>query len=127
MFSIYSLMYSQYFSKSVFENLTRHEIDLFMDSFVDEGLAVDIYDFKYRNDALLDYDVEDKLSNIKAKTLIVSASDDNYYSPEFDTYILKDKIENLEIHMFQAHEFAFNDDYSTFIDMFRDFLEEFKK
>ena len=41
-----------------------------MDSFVDEGSIVDIYDFKYRNEATLDYDIEDKLSNIKAKTSV---------------------------------------------------------
>ena len=127
MFSIYSLMYSQYFSKRVFQNFSLEEIDLFMDTFVDEGLSVDIYDFKYRNDALLEYDVEDKLSNIKAKTLIAVNSEDNYYSPEFDAYLLKDKIGNVEIHTFDAQEFVFNDDYSTFIGMFREFLEEFKK
>ena len=41
------------------------------DDFVDEGLFVDIYDFKLRNDAVLEYDVEDKLHNIKAKSLIL--------------------------------------------------------
>jgi homoserine O-acetyltransferase len=127
MFSIYSLMYSQYFSKRVFQDFTRHEIDMFMDSFVDEGLAVDIHDFKYRNDAELDYDVEDKLSNIKAKTLIVGALEDTYYPLKFDVYPLKGKIENLEIHTFDAQNYAFNDDYSEFIGMFREFLEEFKK
>jgi homoserine O-acetyltransferase len=126
-FSIYSLIYSQYFSKGVFQNFNRHEIDMFMDSFVDEGLAADIYDFKYGNDAVLDYDVEDKLSNIRAKTLVACASEDTYYPPEFDAYVLKDKIDNLEIHTFDSQEFVFNDDYSTFIDVFREFLEEFKK
>jgi homoserine O-acetyltransferase len=127
MLSIYTLIYSHYYSKKVFENFTRDEIDLLMDSFVDEGLFVDIYDFKYRNDAILDYDVEDKLSNIKAKTLIVSASEDIYYSPEFDTYPLKGKIKNLEIHIFDSEDYVFNDDYSIFATLFREFLEEFKK
>ena len=127
MFSIYSLIYSQYFSKRAFQNFTREEIDLFMDTFVDEGLSVDIYDFKYRNDAVMNYDVEDKISNIKAKTLVVSASEDIYYSLEFDVYPLKDKIDNLEIYIFNPEDFVYKDDYSMFVELFREFLEEFKK
>ena len=69
----------------------------------------------------------DKLSNIKAKTLIVGAFEDIYYSPEFDIYPLKDKIENLEINIFDADEYVYNYDYSRFIGLFREFLEEFKK
>lgn len=126
-FSINSLIYSQYFSKRAFENFTREEVDIFMDNFVEEGSKVDIYNFKYRNDAVLDYNLEDKLSHIKAKTLIVSSSDDIYYTPEFDTYPLKDKIENLEIYIFDAQDFVYNDDYSIFINLFLEFLEEFKK
>ena len=127
MVSINKLIYSQYFSKKVFQNFTRDEIDAMMDDFVDEGLFVDIYDFKYRNDAVLNYDVEDKLENIKAKTLILSPSDDIYFTPEFDVYPLKDKIENLEIYIFNDQDFIFSDDYSVFVDVFREFLKEFKK
>ena len=53
---------------------------------IDEGLFKDVYDLKFRNDAISDYDVEDKLTNIKAKTLVVSDSENGYYSPEFDTH-----------------------------------------
>ena len=127
MFTIYSLIYSHYFSKNAFQRFTREEIDIFMDNFVDEGLAVDIYDFKYRNDAVINYDLEDKLPNIKAKTLVSSSAEDIYYSLEFDVYPLKEKIDNLEINVFNASDFVFNDDYSEFVDLFRDFLEEFKK
>lgn len=80
MFSINSLIYTQYFSKRAFQNFTREELDILMDTFVEESSAVDIYDFKFRNDAIINYDTEDKLSNIKSKTLIVSASEDIYYS-----------------------------------------------
>ena len=127
MFAIYSILYSQYFPKRAFQKFDRHEIDIYMDSFIDEGLSVDIYDFKYRNNALLNYDGEDKLSNIKAKTLVSGASQDMYYIPEFDIWPLKDKIENLEINIFDAEDFVYNDDYSQFIDLFKEFLEEFKK
>ena len=127
MLSINSLLYSQYLPKRVFQNFTRDEIDLYMDSFIEDGFSIDIYDFKFRNTAILDYDVEDRLSDIKAKTLILSASEDIYYTPEFDTYPPKDKIENIEISIFDAQNFVYNEDYSKFIDPFREFLEEFKK
>lgn len=127
MVSINRLIYSQYFSKKVFQNLSRDEIDVLMDDFVDEGLFVDIYDFKFRNDAVLYYDVEDKLENIKAKTLIISALDDIYFNPEFDVYPLKDKIENLEIYTFDGQDFVFDKDYALFTDVLHGFLDEFKK
>lgn len=47
--------------------MSNSEIDRLMDDFVDEGLFTDIYDFKFRNDCVLGYDVEDKLKDIKAK------------------------------------------------------------
>ena len=127
MFSINTLIYTQYFSKRAFQNFTREELDIFMDTFVEESSAEDIYDFKFRTDALLNYDLEDKLSNIKAKTLIVCTSEDSYYTPEFDAHSLKGKIENLEISIFDAQEFVYNYDYSPFVNLFREFLEEFKK
>ena len=96
MFSINSLIYSQYFTKKALATFTNDELDILMDNFIEEISSVDIYDFKFRNHALLNYDLEDKLSNIKAKTLVANASDDCFYSPEFDVYPLKEKIENLE-------------------------------
>ena len=127
MVTINRLIYSQHFSKKVFQNLTNFEIDALMDEFVDEGLFLDIYDLKYANDAILNFDVEDKLSNIKAKTLVITASEDIYFTPEFDVYPLKDIIENLEIFIFDAHDFVFDDDYSIFFDVLEEFLSEFRK
>lgn len=127
MSAINLIIYSQYFSKKALQNFSREEIDIFMDNFIDEGLSVDIYDFKYGNDTILTYNIEDKISNIRAKTWIATPSDDIYFSPETDAYSLKDKIENLNITVFNAEDFAYNDDYSIFVDPLREFLEEFKK
>ena len=126
MVPINRLIYSQLFSKKIFQNLTLKEINGFMDEFVDEGLFKDIYDLKFRNDAILNYNIEDKLTNIKAKTLIVSDSEDVYYSREFDTNPLKDKIENLTFFIFDGKDFTFSDDYSLFFEVFIEFLEEFR-
>lgn len=127
MFSVNAFIYTQHFSKRAFQNFTREELDMLMDTFVEEDSADDIYDFKFRNDSILNYDIEDKLSNIKAKTLVVSASEDIYYSPELDAYPLEGKIKNLEIYIFDAQEFVYSYDYSAFVNLFREFLEEFKK
>lgn len=127
MSSINLLIYSQYFSKKAFQNFSREEINIFMDNFIDEGMSIDIYDFKYRNDATLSYDVEDKLSNIKAETWVTATSTDIYFSPEFDAYPLEDKIENVKITLFDAEDFVYNDDYSIFVEQFKEFLKEFKK
>ena len=128
MISINRFIYSHNFSKNVFQNLSRDEIDVLMDDFVDEGLFLDIYDFKFRNDAVLTYDIEEKLENIKAKTLIISPSNDVYYSLEFDVYPLKDKIENLEIYIFDTSpDYTPSVDYSVVGEILLDFLEEFKK
>ena len=98
-----------------------------MDDFLEDGLSVDIYDFKYRNDAILRYNVEDKLSDITAKTLVVGTSEDLYYSPEFDIYPLEEKIENIETHVFNTQNLTFKQDYDKFENIFKKFLEEFNK
>ncbi len=126
MVPINRLIYSQSFSKKISQNLTWREIDGFMDDFVDEALFKDVYDLKFKNDAILNYNIEDKLTNIKAKTLIVSDSENVYYTPEFDTYPLKDKIENLTLFIFDGKDFTFSDDYSLFSELFIEFLDEFK-
>jgi hypothetical protein len=53
MFSINKLIYSQLFSKKTLQNFTREELNMLMDTFVEESSADDIYDFKYRNDAAM--------------------------------------------------------------------------
>lgn len=98
-----------------------------MDDFIEEGSSVDIYDFKYIINAALKYNVEDKLSNITAKTLLSGSLEDVYYPIEFDLYPIKDKIENVEINIFNAQDYVYNYDYSEFVDDLREFLEEFKK
>jgi hypothetical protein len=70
--------------KKVFEEFSNDEIDVVMEDYVDEGLFLDIYDFKSRNDCLLRYDVFDKLKDIKAKSLIMGSSDYLYFNNDVD-------------------------------------------
>ena len=128
MVSINQLLYSNYFSKQTFQNMSNDEIDVLMDDFVDAGLFVDIYDFKYRNDAVLEYDVEDKLKNIKAKTMIISSDANIYYFSEFDAIPMSEQIENSTLVFFDSkRDYHDIEDYSVLYDDFKKFLEEFKK
>lgn len=104
MVSINRVMYSNYFSKNIFQKMTNDEIDVLMDDFVDNGLFVDIYDLKWINDAVLKYNVEDKLKNIKADALIVCADNDVYYTPEFDLLPLKHLIKNSKVILYDSNE-----------------------
>lgn len=126
MVSINKLIYSHYFSHNVFQNLSNDEIDVLMDDFVDEGLFIDIYDIKFRNDSVLRYDMEDKLHNIKAKTLVISASNDIYYIPEFEICPLKDSIEDFQYYVVDSDEYFNDDSHSKVGKVLHDFLEEFK-
>lgn len=112
MVSINKLLYSNYFSKKIFQNMSHDEIDVLMDDFVDDGLFIDIYDFKLRNDSILEYDVEDKLKNVKSKALIVSANHDMYYTPEFDVWPVEELIDNAEIIVVDS-----NEDYGSYEDI----------
>ena len=97
MVSLNKLLYSNYFSQGTLQTLSNDEIDILMEDFVDDGLFIDIYDFKYRNDAIMTYNVEDKLGNIKAEALVISSNNDMYYNLEFDILPLNDLLENVEI------------------------------
>ena len=128
MVSINKLVYSNFFSRKIFYEMTNDEIDVLMDDFVEDGLFIDIYDLKYRNDLVLEYDVEDKLKNIKVPTLILANDNDIYYYHEFDTLPLNDLIENSEIVLYKTPE---NPeaywDVEFFGETFDNFLKKVKK
>lgn len=125
MVSIYRLLYSNYFSKKIFQEMSTDEIDILMDDFVDEGLVTDIYDFKIRNECVQKYNVEDKLKNIKAKALILSTTDDLYFSPELDSVPVEDLIENSKVILFESQKDRSGyEDYAPLTD---DFYELLKK
>ena len=107
------LRFAGQFSNNVFESLSNNELDVLMEDFVDEGLFMDIHDFKSRNDCLLDYDVFDKLHNIKAKALIIGFGDSLYFNSKNDILPLKDIINNSKIVAFNDKEnFYDEEDFS---------------
>ena len=110
--------------------MTNDELDVLLDNYVDEGLYMDVYDFKRRNDSILQYDIEDKLCNIKAKSLIIASTrTDGYFDPETDTLPLKDLIKGSEVLIFDSKMENYGDmeDYSTIGEAVLDFIEQFKQ
>lgn len=95
--AITRLMFMGYFSKDIFNELSNDEIDVIMADYVDEGLFMDIYDFKLRNDFLLDYDIYDNLSNIKAKSLIIGMDGYFAFNADLDIFPLKDIIKDSKV------------------------------
>ena len=118
--SIYRLIYSNYFSRHILQKMSNDEIDVLMEDFVDEGLFTDIYDLKYRNDMILNYDLEEKLQNIKARVLIFSNRNDIYYSYEYDSSPLKELIEDSEIVLYEDDD----EEYPMFVDVLKNFLKK---
>lgn len=81
-------------SKEFYRSQTLQEIDDSMDEFLADELTSDIYDVKYQNDAMIDYDIEDKLRNIEAKVLIVGVNQDQYFPPNLDAIPMSKMIED---------------------------------
>ena len=122
------LRFLGFLSNNVFESLSNDELDVLMEDFVDEGLFMDIYDFKSRNDCLLEYDISDKLHNIKAKTLIMALGDTLFFNSKKDIQILEDIIKDSKIIAFKAKEnFYDEDDYSEMGLVIVSFLKQFKE
>lgn len=127
--AIYRLLFSVYFPKSVLGKLTADEIDVIMEDYVDEALFMDIHDFKFRNDCILNYDAEDKLSNIKAKSLILGIRGFSLFDPENDVVPVGNIIENSTIRIFDSkrEDYYEKEDYSKLFRELGLFLDQFKK
>ncbi len=116
------------FSNSVFDSLSNDELDVLMEDYVDEGLFMDIHDFKSRNDCLLEYDVLDKLQSIKATSLIIGLGDSIFFNSQNDVLVLKDIIKNSKVVTFKDKEdFYDDDDYSEMGLEIVSFLKQFKE
>ena len=127
MVSINRLVYSNYFPRDLLQEMSNDEIDVLMDDFVEDGLFKDVYDIKYKNDVLLNFDYKDKLPNIKAKTLILGNADESYYSYRYDSLPVKELVEDCEVILFDSVRTpAGYDDHSEINEHLKKFLTDFK-
>jgi homoserine O-acetyltransferase len=117
-----------HYSERIFNQLSNDEIDVLMDDYVDEGLFMDIHDFKSRNDCLMGYDVYDKLSNIKAKALVIAIDDYLSFNTKKDVMSLSEVINDCEVVVLNDKESFYDDeDYSDLSLVLVSFLKQFKK
>ncbi|MBQ2666635.1 hypothetical protein [Methanobrevibacter sp.] len=127
--AINSLLFAHTASKKTFNNLDNDEISVIFEDFNDECIFNDLYDFKFRNDCDMQFDVVDQLSSIKAKSLFIGTND-NYYHSELDTMPFRELV-NGAIVVTQKDEkddyYFNNDDYFYIGEKIISFLVKFKK
>jgi homoserine O-acetyltransferase len=99
-----------------------------MEGYIDDGLFMDIYDFKLRNDCIAEYDLENQLCNIKAKTLVLGISGYLFFSPEVDALPLDDLIKDSEVHVLDSktRNYYEKEDFSQLADKIFPFLDQFR-
>lgn len=126
--AINKLLFAGYFSKNVMESLSNDELDVLMEGYIDDGLFMDIYDFKLRNDCIAEYDLENQLCNIKAKTLVLGISGYLFFSPEVDALPLDDLIKDSEVYVLDSkiRKYYEKEDFSQLADKIFPFLDQFR-
>jgi len=87
-------MYPYGLSKEYYRKESIEDIDLYMDEMGEEGSEMDANDIVYRNNASTNFDIEDILSKIKVKTLIVAINQDQFFPPELDAIPMSKMIKN---------------------------------
>lgn len=112
--AINTFLFAQSFSEKVINNLSFDEIEALLDDFVDDGLRADIYDTNFKNNANLEFNVEDKLSNIKAKSLIITSDESIYFNKSLNVDVLKENITDLKVLSYKSKKENYYDeeDYS---------------
>lgn len=82
--------------------LGNEDIEKYMVEMGLEGSLMDANDIVWRNRAAMCFDLEDKLSNIIAKTLILAINQDQYFPPSQDAIPLSKRIKNSKILLFDS-------------------------
>jgi len=97
-------MYSFGLSREYYRTLSNNEIDIGMKAMAEETIEEnwDANDIVYRNNASTSYDIENIISNIKAKTLIVAINQDQYFPPELDAIPMVDMIDNSKLVIYDS-------------------------
>ncbi|WP_407379702.1 alpha/beta fold hydrolase [Methanobrevibacter sp.] len=113
-------------SKEALRATPKEELSRNFEEFGDESLLLDVYDIKYCNEACMNYDVENDLNKIKAKTFIISCAQDPHFPPELDGIPMSEMIEDSKIVIMdsQLGHLCFNE-LENITDELNDFMKEF--
>ena len=129
MIAINALLFAHSSSKKIFDKMDNDEISAIFEDFNDVCFFRDIYDFKFKNDCDMEFDVVDKLGNIKAKSLFVGTNK-NYFHSEFDTLPFKELVQDsiVLIQEDTKENYYFEEeDYAVVGNQIIDFLNQFVK
>ena len=98
-------------SKEALRAIPNEELTIEFETFGNEMLETDIYDLKYCNECSMNFDVEDELDKIKAKTLIIACKQDPHFPPELDAIPMSEMIEDSQLIIMdsQLGHLCFND------------------
>jgi homoserine O-acetyltransferase len=95
-------MYPFGLSREFYRDESIEDIDLAMDEMKEEGAKMDANDIVYRNNASTKYNIENIISNIKVKTLIVAINQDQYFPPELDAIPMSKMIKNSQLIIYDS-------------------------
>jgi homoserine O-acetyltransferase len=115
-------MYSFGLSRQYYMDLSKDEMNNFMDEFAIEDSEENVYDAYYRNRASIDYDLSDEVSKIKVPTLIVAIYEDQYFPPELDAIPMSGLINDSKLVIYNSYIGHIG---SSQLNKIKDELEEF--
>ena len=113
-------------SKEALRAKSNQELAIEFEEFGNEMIEVDIYDLKYCNYSCMNYDVEDDLSKIKSKVLIVACKQDPHFPPELDAIPMNNMINDSKLIIMDSElgHLCFNE-IETISDDLSEFMGEF--
>ena len=113
-------------SKEALREMSNIELASEFENFGNEMIEIDIYDLKYCNECSMNFDVEDELDKINAKTLIIACKQDPHFPPELDAIPMSEMIKNSELIIMDSPlgHLCFNE-LEIISNELNDFMEEF--
>jgi homoserine O-acetyltransferase/O-succinyltransferase len=81
---------------------TDEEFWTAMDERNQEVAAADANDIVWRNQAMLDFNLEEKTSEIRAKTLVIGIINDQIFPPNISTAPLAEAIEDAQLFLYES-------------------------
>ena len=115
-------MYSFGLSREYYMDLSKEEINNFMDEFALEDSQENVYDAYYRNRATINYDLSDEVSKITSPTLIVAIYEDQYFPPQLDAIPMSRLIKDSRLILYNSYIGHIG---SSQLNKIRDELEDF--
>ncbi|HML04164.1 MAG TPA: alpha/beta fold hydrolase [Methanobacterium sp.] len=90
------------FSDEYYKNCSNEEILESIEVMKEEGSKTDANDIIWHNEATISYNVTSRLSNIRAKTLIIGVNQDLYFPPQTDTIPMSKLIDNATLFLYDS-------------------------